>query len=416
MLKALASIMGASVVAQIISILVMPWITRAYTPEILGEYQIFATICLLLIPIVSGSMHVAIRNSATQYQLIKRLIFGIQYSLFISILLLMTLPIAITIFKNIGGNWVIKFLPLIILFTAFSSIFQMGLSFLINSKRYAEASSYTLSKSLVSNFLKVLFSVFYVNAYSLIFALLVTESIQINRLLKNKKRKIVSVFLILNLKRFFRNTRALRVFPTYVSMGAVVEILMNWFPILITGFAYGAEYAGLLGLSFMVINGPVYPFIGAMKSVCFGELARDLSEKNLRRVYYRSISLGLLISLFILIILSTFGERIFELVFGSEWAISGRYALISFFPISLSLIFSPMYSTLNNLFGKQKGFFFLQIIFLVIGMGSTIVVVILGFDFEAFLITFSISMSINQLFLTLSTLYLSPSFFKQAKS
>jgi len=392
--------------AQVISFLVMPVITRLHTPDSLGHYQFFTTLALVISPFVTGSLHFAIKSSPSKYRALKNLKLAMQFSLACSLLFLIFVPVVMLILAGTSLEWFSVYTPLLVLFVYLTANYQFAMAYLTNIKNYGMQSTYSVSKSLISNFLKLTFSFFSRTGFSLIFALILTELFQVLWLLKNSHKSLLRSFFRLKLSVFTKQLSSLRRYPTYVTMTSVLGILMNWFPILVTGMFYGPEHVGVLGLAFMVVNTPVYPFISALRSVCFGELARDFSFSRCVSVYRKSFLVAFFPSVLGVLVLGSYGEELFSIIFGSEWRISGNYAFICFFPIALSLLLSPIYSTLNHFFGFQRLFFLINLLVFIIGLTLTSTFGYLGFDFEWFLICFAITMSINHLLLFVISLSL----------
>lgn len=408
LLKYLAQLAGASVIAQIISFSIMPIITRLHTPTSLGEYQLFTTIALVLGPFTTGSIHLAIQSSNSKYSALITLKLGVQYSLLIFILLLALLPLEILILQIVNLSWFAYYLPLLLIYLLLAANFQFAMAYLTNSRDYAKQSTYSITRSGISNFLKLVLSRYFsATSFSLILPLILTEIMQLVRVVGRDYKKLFKFVFNFSLFNFKRKLNERKAYPTYVSLTSSISIVRNWFPILVTSSLYSPKYTGLLGLTFMVINTPVYPFISALQTVCFGELAQDNSLKKMLSVYKKSFLLAIIPAISGLVTLSLFGEKLFSIIFGKEWITSGSYAAICFFPIALSILLSPIYTTMNHFFSFQKLFFWINLLFLAIGLTVTTFIGLNNLPFTYFLIAFSITMSINHLALFAISILLS---------
>lgn len=403
--KPLIQLASASMFAQIISFSVMPFITRIHTPDSLGKYQFFVTSALVLVPFISGSFTYAIKNSQSNYRALINLKLAIQFSFMCLILLFFCLPILILLLRG-RVDWFIPYLPLLFIFVYLSVNFQFAIALLTNNRNYTTQSTYTVSKSIISNLLKLIFSFFSKSGFSLVLALIVTELFQVLRIMSVNYRGIFKFLIKFKWYRFKCELLNNRVYPTYVTMTSVLGILMNWFPILITGILYGPKYAGLLGLAFMVVNTPIYPFITALQNVCFGELGQDRTKHRMIRVYMKSMIISLIPSICGVYVLAIYGERLFIFIFGEGWGIAGKYAFICFIPIALSFILSPIYNTLNHFFSFQKVFFWINLLFLLIGFSTTFYIGYESYGFELFLLAFALTMIASHLVLFFASVFL----------
>lgn len=389
--------MSATLIAQVISFFIMPVITRMHTPESLGEYQYFTTLALVLLPFVSGKFDFAIKSASSRIEALKALRLAVAYTLVCSLLLILILLIVGMFLLNSKLGWLVPYLPVLVLFIFLSANFQFAMAVLTNEQRYGLQSTFTITKSSISNFLKLALSYYSSTGFSLVFSLVITEVFQLLRILGS--RPLVSVIKIYqfqwrHLKKTFSRLRA---YPTYVTFTAVMAILMNWFPILVTGYFYGSTYTGLLGLAFMVVNTPVYPFISAMTTICFGDLARSRAKRKMLHVYTKVFLLSLIPAMVGLLVLGLWSKELFVFVFGDKWAEAGPIAFICFIPISISLLLSPIYSTLNHFFSYQKVFFKINLFFVIVGLGLTGCVAYLEVEFQYFLFVFAGVMSLSHL-------------------
>lgn len=379
----------------------MPLITRLHTPESLGEYQFFSTMALVLIPIISGSFAFAIRGAQSDYTALISLKLGMQFSAVTVVILLMMYPLFAIILSGSKLEWFTVYIPALLAFVYLSANFQFAMAMYTNQRRYSSQSGYILSKSLLFNSLKLILSFFSAAGGSLVAAMLITETYQLLRIIGrnfNRLRKTVFRFR----RKWFTSRLARSAdFPTYMTMTTVVGILMNWFPILTAGAFYGAEHVGLLGLAFMVANTPVYPFVTALQTVCFGELSRHRGRNNLLSVYSKSMLLGVIPSVLGLIALGVHGERLFGLIFGEAWSGAGLYAFYSFIPMCFSLLLSPIYKTLNVFFSFQRELFLVSLVGLLAGLFFTSLIGIESRDFELFIIVYAAIVSASHVSLFL---------------
>lgn len=397
MFSSLFKLSSASIFAQVVSFLVMPIITRMLTPDALGEYQYFTTLALVISPIVSGRLDYAILSSPTRTSALKILRFSVQFVFFASLFLMLTTPLVNKMLIDTNLHWLQGYTHLLVLFLFLGANFQLAMAFLTNEKKYGLKATFTITKSVISNLLKVVLSYFSPSGLSLVLSLVLTELFQLFRVIRLSQAKKVRKLFRFNFRFARKMLYELRVYPTYVTLTDIMGIAMNWFPILITGYFYGSTYTGLLGLAFMVVNTPVYPFIEALSTVCFGELARERTKKLMFSVYSKSFLIALVPSISGLLVLGFFNKELFELVFGEKWIDAGPIAFICFIPIALSFLFSPIYSSLNHFFSFQRVFFTINIMVLLFGVTLTGYIGYQELDFKYFLMAFALTMSLGHL-------------------
>lgn len=214
----------------------MPIITRLHTPDSLGQYQFFTTVALVLAPFASGSFQFAISSAKTRYRALANLKLAMQFSLIFFAIFLLGSFFSIPFLLQSSLEWFAWYTPLVVFFVYVSANFQFAMAYLTNSQSYSHQSTYSITKSGISNALKLAFSYFSKSGFSLVLAIVLTEVLQIFGLIRNSHRTIFRSIFRFNFEKFKRRIGKERRYPTYVTLTSVLSILMNWFPILMTGF------------------------------------------------------------------------------------------------------------------------------------------------------------------------------------
>lgn len=400
MINSIAKLASANLIGQVLSFLIMPIITRIHGPSSIGEYQFFTTVALLLAPLMSGSYSMIVLTSESKRKALLNLKIGMQYSILMLIIFLCIFPLIGFLLLNTRIEWFIKYIPIVLIFVYFTTNFQLIYSYLNNNQEYKTMASLTIGKSCLSNLLKIIFSFFSSNSISLILSIFLTELFQLCRVyVKENKNFFLKFKKRIFINEFKKNKSHIKYYSSY----NFISILMNWFPILIVGYYYGSYYSGLVGLVFMVVNTPIYPFVTALQSICFGELAREREIDSYLKVYKKIFYISFFPSLIAGNILYFLGDKIFGIVFGEKWAEAGIYAFICFIPIALCLILSPIYNHLGVKMNMQKLFFKINFIIFIFSISASILLVKYEFDLIYFLISFSFFMSLNHLIIFLLT-------------
>ncbi len=122
--------------------------------------------------------------------------------------------------------------------------------------------------------------------------------------------------------------RKYKEYPMNEGGGMLFGVLADRLPVLIMGFFFGAAAAGQYALALLVMNRPVGTIVAAATTVLRTYVGISASEKSSEtfRLPMRKIGLIALIVTLILAPLALFSKALFSFIFGAAWAVSGLLA------------------------------------------------------------------------------------------
>ena len=392
--------MSGVVLAQIVSFILSPVISRLYTPEEFGLLGTFTSIVGIAMFIAGGRYDMAImlpKSKASSLNIVfLTFLVGLAFLIIGSLFILLVSNSSIKLIPTSNlGIW-FYFISLSTLLALFNSIFnnwntrEKQFRFLRNIKILQTALNSSIS--LLLGFLKVSggliisnICTFFLIVVILIYSFFKSEPKVIS---KNFSRKL----LVLNAKKY-------KNFPRFDSFSATFNAISNiGIPLLITSF-FSVKDAGLyffankmvsLPLSFIItsFSGVYYQKASNLYHTDKGELFRFSKNIQKKLIY---------IVLIPLVLVSVFGPYIFKFVFGEVWEVSG--GLIKYFVILLFFrsIYSPI-SQISNVLGKQKFMLFFNVS-ISISIILTLFITSKIFEFKYCLLAFAIVGSLHFLFL-----------------
>jgi O-antigen/teichoic acid export membrane protein len=142
--------------------------------------------------------------------------------------------------------------------------------------------------------------------------------------------------------------RRYRRFPLLLAPSGLLNILGTQLPVLLLAYFYGIAVAGWMGLAQRVLAVPVTLLGTTVAQVYLAELARSKRSRFstagslFTRASRSLLTVGALVGLVLLI----GGPQLFALVFGQEWAISGKYAQAMSLGLTAQFIGTPLSQTL----------------------------------------------------------------------
>lgn len=325
--KQIATLMTGTLVAQSISLIIIPFITRIYSPEEFGEYSLFYSVVSILGLISSLKYDQAImlprlEKDAKSIVLLTGLI---------NICVVLILVISVTIlhdtlfgyFKN--QPFLIWLVPVGVLF--FGTL-QAIKSFSSRNQLYAILAKVRVvnSSSLVSiqwagrNFF---------NYNSLVFGRLTSDFLSIILIYFNNYKKGLLSTKGVSINRMLVNMKKYVEFPRYQSFTVFINSISQNAPIILFTSFFSVEIAGLYALTVRVLQVPVSLVGASTKEVYYQKASKMYANgEDIYRLYKNTtLTLAkLFITPFFVVLL--FGDTLFEIVFGSDWLLSGNFSQI----------------------------------------------------------------------------------------
>jgi O-antigen/teichoic acid export membrane protein len=319
--------MSGTLVAQVITITIIPIITRMYSPEEFGEYSLFYSIVSIVGLISSLKYDQAIMLPRLEKDAKSILLLTGLINISIVILLIISLSI---IQDSLHGYFkyqpfLIWLIPLgVLIFGALQAI----KSFSSRNQLYS-----TLSKVRVVNSISLVSIQSagreFFNYNSLVFGRLISDFLSTILLYYNNYKKGFLSTKEVSINRMFVNMKKYVFFPRYQSFTVFINSISQNAPILLFTSFYSVEIAGLYALTVRVLQVPV-SLVGASTKEVYYQKASKMYA-NAENIYslYKNTTLTLA-KLFIVpfLIVLFFGDTLFELVFGSDWLLSGNFSQI----------------------------------------------------------------------------------------
>ncbi|MAZ54324.1 MAG: hypothetical protein CMP55_00760 [Flavobacteriales bacterium] len=393
--KNILTLFKGSVLAQLIPLIISPFITRLYTPKELGVLAIFSSISVILGSVVNGRYEQALVLVKTEKEAnhltLLSLFISLIVSLFLFIFFIFFTPHILDFFNEPDLAFWIYLVPIV--------VFSIGAYNTLNyyelrKKNFKKISNSEIYRSASFAAIQLGFPLIKSGLFGLLIGKIISSLIVPIYLFKTsnfKKGKLNTSLLIDLAKRFID-------FPKYTNFSILLNSLsVNAINLLIP-VIYSTKFLGLYSLMYKVLGVP-FAFLGnTINQVFLQDAVRQKNE--LGHAYNLTKRMVIQLTFVSVIFFGTaffIVEDFFAFVFGEDWRISGVYAkyLIPFF--MFKFIASPL-TSIHTAFERQKISFTLQMIMFVLSMGSLFYAYINLWVFEYYLLLFSILMSIFYIF------------------
>ncbi len=386
---------SANVISQAIALVVYPLVTRLYSPEEFGAFNVFMSICSVFFVLSTGKYDGAVilpkshRDAAAVFHLCMLIASTVFLFLGCIVILFKTQVLGLFHIESIGNG--IYFLPFLVFFYGFGYTLCRWFNRL---KKYELISRYEIVQNSVNSSGKVLFGLLGLTRLGLVYALFLGNLFSALSILfiKNKKR----VFCLLT---GYRKERIRKVaatyanYPKYTLPHSFIDMLSGNLPLLLLTPYFEKNVIGFFSLAMVIGFRPVNLITSSMNQVFFQRSAELYNKKApvlpLFRQFFRKIFLFFfpvfILLFFVVTPLTTY-------VFGAEWTEAAK-SLKILMPWFFLTLFTGTFSFLPVIFFKQKQAMIIEFIHTVCRL-IAIFIGIYTHNFYSAIIAFSIVSSI----------------------
>lgn len=342
----------------------MPVLTRLFSEEAFGVFMLFSSTILLLKPLISWQLELAIVVPKTTQKAINILVslMGILLLNSLTILLLLLLfNEFITSFFNLKNlSYFLYFIPIATFFYGVS----MGLEYWNNrNETFKAIASAQLVKSSSTSLAQITTGLT-LKSVGLIPGYLLGLLFQVAILVKSSYTSVKDNIHHVSLSEMKQTLKKYRDIPLYNTLINFSNTLSNELPILVISNFFGINATGIFGLASKISKAPTGIIQNAVSQVFFSKASRIIHEEgNLKSFVLKTLK-GLAITGIAvcssLVLISFF----FEYIFGEDWKAIGLYTRILVPWLFFMFLCSPI-TPLITILNKQKILLFFDISLLI---------------------------------------------------
>ncbi|NOU64526.1 oligosaccharide flippase family protein [Paenibacillus sp. LMG 31461] len=372
-----------SFLAQIITVIVAPLMTRLYAPEEIGIYTLILTVVTIFGPVLCGKYDQAIVAAEDEKEVVQLIVGSIFFSF--TFLVLITIGFKIYLSNNLQITDEVGGFAYLVIGVLFLTVFVNILTAYNNRyKEFKIISSVTVTRTLAQNVGVLVFGLLKFGSIGLLLSQLLGMLVGFKRQGKHLYRNRIQLKEVnfTGIKNSLIKYKDLPKFsmPAHFINTAAYSIL-NFFIIDLFGLVIFGFYA----ISYRILGLPLNLISMNVSKVFF---QRAFEENKLLGNYRSSLKI---ISLFLLclsipmvILLFIMGPFVFRLVFGGSWNEAGVYVQILSPMYGLRFIVSALAPALI-ISGKQKAEFYISNLFIVASVVSYMICKLMGCDIYTFL-------------------------------
>lgn len=328
------AVASGTAMAQLITMLFSPVLTRLYGPEAFGVLGVFTSMMAVVIPIVALAYPIAI--VLPKEELVAEGL--VRLSLYISVFVSVLVAVVLLFF----GQFIVEvlqvqvlapYLLLIPVMMIFSAGVQVAQQWLIRKKQFKVKAKVAVAQNFIVNTLTSGFGLLYPSATTLI--LITTLGQGIHTLILAKAGGIASY-----MKSFYRSPAEERAdtplrtvakkysdFPIYRAPQVFINAVSQSLPVLMLTTFFGPASAGFYSIGRKVLGMPSQLIANSVGDVFYPRIAEATHKgENITRLLVKATLTLALVGLVPFGVIIYFGPSLFSFVFGVDWATAGVYA------------------------------------------------------------------------------------------
>lgn len=325
------TLVTGTTIAQIVTILAYPLITRIYGPDTFGLLAIFTSITSIIGVIACMRYELAIMLPESDEEAAN--IFGLCVIFVIIVSVISIIPLILfqqTLLQFLKAPQLSAFLWLIP-----TTIFISGIFLTLNYWNTRTKQFYRLSIARVlSSFSSTgcqlgMGFLGYASGGALIGACVLGQIVATLALGIQIMREHLSFFYLTISREGMKNVlKRYSNFPKYDVWSALLNVISWQIPIFLLSFFFSTTIVGYYSLGMTMIQFPMSFIGGAIAQVFYQRAAEAKNEGSLAPLVENVFRVLLVIGLFPILILTIIGQDIFSVVFGQVWAEAGVYTQI----------------------------------------------------------------------------------------
>lgn len=365
---------GGTLVAQIITIIFSPLLTRLFTPDEFGVFSIYNSILGIIAPVASLRYMRAIvlpEDDKVSFNVLILSIIVIVISTSLVGLSILGIHVLRTGSGTLALGWLLWLLPLGVLVRG---IYRAITFWAIRKKRFYHITKTKVSQYLSRSLTQVGFGLFSSGSGGLVIGVLVGFIAGILTFIKLDWHKDRSLRTAVDLGQISQSAKRYRRFPIFSSWAALINSAGLRTPNLVLAAVYGVQVAGWFSLTERIVAIPITLISQSVANVYLGEapeLARR-DPKSLRKFLLRAVLRLFAIGSILIILISLGAPLLFSLLFGEGWREAGVYMQLLSIMFIIQFSISPLSSTLVVL--EQQGLWLIwNVGRLILGTGSLLV-------------------------------------------
>lgn len=366
--RSIATLMSGTIIAQMISFLVSPLMTRLYTEEQIGEYTLLLTAVTMFGAVICGRYDMAIVSEKDD----KSIFSLIKLSSIITIFFSVAVSIGYSIYFCLSGSTKMKFAEIfvwILVFLLAKGFLNILHSYNNHHQEYKLMAKSSVTKEVGKATTIVGFGLFNLGTFGLLLSYLFSDILELWQQARNFKNNIFKIKSITFADVQNVSKKHIRQ-PVYSVPASFANSFSYSIINIFVDALFGTVALAYYSMSYRMLGIPLTLISGSTSKAYFEKAVSEYNQTgNFRKTFVQTSLFLLVLAIPMALILMLLAPWAFELFFGEGWGKSGEYVRYLAPMFALRLIVSPLTPTMI-ICNKQKTDLIFQILFVVASCGS----------------------------------------------
>lgn len=341
LLQQISFVVGGTFIAQLVNIVILPILSRIYSPADFGVMAVYSSIIYILSEVSGFRYHFAIPMPKQQryaYALVY-LSFVMQI-VFVIIMLITFLFVGNYILEKVSMGDIAKYKLLIPIGVLGIGCYNILTQWSIREGFFSVIGKTRITQSVSGILVKVGLGYFGFRPLGLLIGTVIGQAGGIyTLLLAHIKKKGFPAFKINDIRKVCLKYRK---FPLYNTWFGLINTLGGQIPVMMLSSFWGATETGLFTMASTLLSLPT-TFVGqAIAQVFIQRASRARHSGNLSKLTFSTFIILMQMGLFPIFFISFWGAALFSFFLGNKWGISGEYALILSPWLAIAFVYSPL--------------------------------------------------------------------------
>lgn len=408
--RGMATLAVGNGLAKIIGLVSIQVLTRIYSPEHFGVLSVFTALLLILTPLMTLRYELAVPlpsrdGTAMTLMALSGAVLAAMTALLGALLWLAGQPLL----QLISMEAITPYRGLLIVGLFLGGLYEVLLIWAVRRRAYPAVVRTQMRQSLVGAAAKIALGLAGFLQVGLLVGQVVGAGAGMVTLVRTFGGDIKGYRRHITAKRAWLIARSYASFPTYRLPAQLLQTFSSQSPLLLTAALYDAQTTGQLGLALMTLALPMQLLGYTTSKAYYAEIAALGRKRSaeVRAVTYSVIKRLLAFAILPTLVLLMFGEGLFALAFGPQWALAGELAAILAIYLLFQFIHAPA-SHLLSLFQRQRLLLMLNVQRTVLTVACFSVAHVMDLPITTVVMVYSITLSAHYLFSLLMSLRVIP--------
>ena len=354
MTKNSAKLLSASVIVQIIGLLVYPILTRLYSPENFGMINLFLSISGVLTIFSTAEFQYSIVLPKSEERAVACFHVGFFCACAFCVILLCTIPFSESIAQIFNAPDLAHWYWGIPIFVLLSSLWILLNYWYTRQKQFGAISKYQITQCVTNAGAKCGFGFAGFLNGGLIFSALLSPFIALCFSIANMGKKIIKPLFVIDKEENFKALREYANFPKYSLPRAIINYISCNLLILLLTPVFGLTDIGFLGMALTLAFRPINMISESLYKVFYQKTAEHVQNKeHISDFFKRYFTVIFLCIIPLLVIIGFFINEIIVFLLGSMWNETADIILYMMPWLIATCFFSPI-CYLADVFQKQN--------------------------------------------------------------